>query len=563
MNLRWSSFGWYGLIAIASFTAMVLAVGQFHLLSESFSGAGDQLFFQAQITMAGQTGPFGNNSHLNWQAGTNPWSQPQAGFFVLISAWLLSGMFGLPSMGAYILIFGIVGALNGIASLFLLRSVVGTKLSFLAFVLSFTIGGAGMFAILKLQHLNVAAFFLMPVLLGVLFRQWNRQSRPSWAVVTALAMFAAVSPLWWVFVAFIALVAFGPFLIWNRKKGSTRSFLIIMASAFLGGLVPVFFAFANSDKSAIQTRSGLDSNLYGGHLADFLAASPLLNRRFGFADAGVSLELSQVGMVGAIAAGCALLALLAVRFPRTEAGGSALLYAGTVIFFLTFLLGGIGNLQAAAAVLLGTESPARVWARLTIVIALIGACWFLIVVRTLVDRWQSRARVRKVTIAALGTLFLIMWAADYAVATPTRTAWSSPNLPEIAVTDYLKTHTTPCPVAQLPVDSTPISRVPWAQSYQTHDDFLYRGFLPYILAKDYFWTFGDSTSAKASSVSKLKEVVESEEFSALKAAGFCAVLYDKKLAQFVSDNQVSLPGREIDTTDAPTFENERYELFIL
>lgn len=557
------SIQWYALIGVVSFIAMYHSLGSPALFQEGFSEAGDQLQNQALITMVGQTGPVANNLHLNWQNGINPWAQPQSGLFILTAAWFFSGWLGMTSMGAYAIIFALAGAINGMTSFFMLRSIAGRKLPLLTAALSFTIAGAGMFGVLKFQHFNVAAFYLIPLVLGIFFRLLKGQTQHLYALLFVVAFAAATAPLWWVFVALLFVAALVPFFIWGITGTAKRQLFAAAVSLAFGASIPVFLAIINRDSSVQETRSALDSNVYGGHLADFIAASPYLNLKFNFLSTGTSVELSQVGMVGAVTAGVALLILLAVKFPGSNRLSKRMLYAVTLVFLLMFLLGGLGNLQAALAVVAGTESPARVWARLTVIISLLGAAWSLIIVKTIAKRLVERRNLVRSIVAAGSLLLLVMWVADYRSATPTKILWSETEIPEISATRYISTNLSACPIAQLPADSTPISHIPWAQDWKYHNEFLYRGYIPYILAKDFYWSFGDASSARASVTAHLPVDVNDASLKQLASDGFCAVLFDKSLMKFVDDNAVELPGTHLSVSESPDYENDRYQVFVL
>ena len=86
--------------------------------------------------------------------------------------------------------------------------------------------------------------------------------------------------------------------------------------------------------------------------------------------------------------------------------------------------------------------------------------------------------------------------------------------------------------------------------------------MPYVLAPDYFWSFGDATSSAASPTASLASDVDDLGMTSLESDGFCAVLFDKTLSSFVDENGVTLPGTHLNSSMHPDYENDRYALYL-
>ena len=78
-------------------------------------------------------------------------------------------------------------------------------------------------------------------------------------------------------------------------------------------------------------------------------------------------------------------------FPSLRDDDRDLMSQLSIIVLLFFVVGGLGNLQAAVGVLAGPGSPARAWSRLGLVVALMGCAWLLVALR----RWAVAEELNK------------------------------------------------------------------------------------------------------------------------------------------------------------------------
>jgi hypothetical protein len=532
-----------------------------------FTGGGDTLWVQATAEAHSRSGPIGRDLHSAWPEGYAPWSFPQLGMLFAVLCWMLGTVLGLPSALIVWLVLIAVAAVCSVCTLYFFRSLVGDFASTACISMSCALG-ASPFVLGKVPHLSVASFFLLPLAIGAAITSCRGDRRGLLVAVPVCAAGAIMSPLWWVVVATMVLgVSLVPVIF-------RRSWLQIRGrSAVIGGLL-VGLGFQSvlyhvyRVPGALDTRGPWDSNIHGGHLSDLLVSSPLLNEAFPRLQTlgpGSSVEPSSVGLFAGAGALAAVL-LVIVGLPRRKIGGhnTSVLADTTVVALLLFLLGGLGNLQAAVAVFFGATSPARVWSRLTILLALLGLGWLLVLFSAWAQRFCSGTTARRGIPTRVGALVAIVaalsWVGD---------AWQTPKIlpaareswPEYAAVRYLETTVNPCPVAQLPQDGFPQPRFggPLPSDVEA---FYYRGFIPYLLSPAFSWSFGSWVPGQPKDLNKVPVRVEPRNLSELGKAGYCAVLFDKQLAGAAKSLAVPLEGVEITGTE-PDFASQRFDVYLL
>ncbi|MDZ4248864.1 MAG: hypothetical protein U0990_02110 [Candidatus Nanopelagicales bacterium] len=538
--------------------------------SDVFFGGEDIIALQANVAAAGQVGPFGADPHLAWPTGYDLWSFPQLGLGILTAAWVLTGPLGVGSGAAALIIM--IGALvsTSVASLFFIRSVIGRRLPFLAAVLAAAIGLSPFF-MGKVGHLNVAVFFLVPITLGAVIRLRGRGVRAACAAAAALAVASAVSPLWWVVVVCLVLgvVAVGTALrrSWSRLLGVG----IVLAGVGAGFVFQTLLFWRARVDGAPLGRGVWGSNEWGGRLSDLTISSPFLNQfypdeMYGSLVEGSSQEQKPLGLVAATAALAVALVLLK-GMPRRVAlpdGGSirtGMLALVSTVVLLFFLAGGLGNAQAAFAVGLGGASPARVWSRMTIVLAVAGMAWCLVYFA----RWARDTRrgtgTVKVASLGIGIVVSVVMVLELTSTEPPR-AIQSASLSEYPAVEFLRSRTEPCPIAQIPQDGAPVVRVP--RGPKTPESlFYYRGYYSYLLAPEYFWSIGSWVPDKPTVMNSIGATLDADGMTRLRSAGACAVMYDKLLARVSRKKRLGLEGSKVSGLPQPDFTSDRYDVYLL
>jgi hypothetical protein len=553
----------YLIPAFLSALVVVIALGLFSWVPGGiFSQGGDTLWVQAMAQAHAQAGPIGADQHLGWPIGLSPWSHPQLGLFFGIVTWL-AGAIGFGSAASTGIVVGAVAALVCAGTTLFLRTVVHDR--FKATVVIFSIAvGASPFVIGKLGHFSVAGVFLIPIAFAVTNKRYpTRFRRVAWLSVGAVA--AILSPLWWVVVAGF-LLFMGLIVSLVSLRGKTAGAWLTGGSAcIIGFFVQYLVALGFAESTTIVTRGAWESNFYGGRFVDFLTASPLVNSLVPVQarlSGGGSPEPSMVGIVLVVAAIFAVFLVVAV-FPGKIASRdhSYILRTTTTLTLLAFVVGGLGNLQAGLAALMETSSPARVWARLIVVLALLGLAWVLLAVRDTGPGRAFRKTVVAVPILALVSVFVL------AEVTSTRTPEpaQAQGFSEYGPVSFLRENLAPCPVAQLPQDDFPLPRALPKDVIDTAyvQGLYYRPFIPYVMAPEFYWSYGSWNPSAKNRMQDLNRTLDDADLEYLKSGGFCAVLYDTRLADVAKTGGKKLEGRDLRVTIPPSYSNERYQVFLL
>ena len=527
---------------------------------------GDQAWVQASAQVAMQSGPFATNEHAGWFSGFNPWAYPglgSLGFYV--GAWIL----GLVSNSSSNVLSGLMAAtavLVALATYSALRLATPRRvLPLVAFWGGLALG-LSPYVLSKMGHYSVAAWYLFPVTLavvGVLTRDLAKWVR--WSALGLLAIASLMSPLWWILIdCYFLILAIGISLLLRKWQWVRRTALLLGATV-LGGLLPVFLTLANTVPGGTTNRQPWDSTYFSGSLVDFLVGSTWLNAgipRLELLLPGASNELSTVGLIPALAA-LAAVVIAAGAFiglgPRWRQGGAWLLVT-TQLALLSFLTLGLGTLQEAVLALIGIESPLRGWSRLSIFIALLG---MILIASWLSDRisamraWRRVSRTLVLGAATVVTALVVVLDATNVVLMPPR---GLSTLEELPAVKYLAGEGD-CPVAQLPVGSFP--DFPMADGSPESITYFYRGFVPYILNPQGKWSFGAAAGTDSDLLMRsLPPVAGAVEFAALKAAGYCAVLYDKQYSNWVQTRSLDWHAQSLSGV-SPSWTSERFDVYLL
>ena len=549
-----------------------------------FSGGEDILAWQTSVTSAGTVGPFGTDPHLAFPTGMNPWSYPQLGIALLTAAWLLAGPFGIPSgMAALIIMIASLVA-TALATVYFLRSFVDDRLKWLTTTLAAALALSPFFAI-KVGHINIALFFMVPLILGILVRGVKRERRWRIWAVGVIFIATAISPLWWVTVMLLFIPVIGVAALLQRKLRLLGWIVSVFTGIAAGTGVQLLLYHHVAIPGANLDRSVWSANLYGGRLTDTVLASPLINQIYppGFFNllrSGGSVEFKPVGLV-CLAMMVILILLLIKLLPRyiaNPATGSGatdgkakridtnLLAIMSIVSILFYLSGGLGNAQATAAVMLGGQSPARAFSRFTIIMAMFGMAWLLLYLSRDFGTRIATRRPARITYIAAAIAVAVVATVDLS-ALPHAAVAAENTLSEYPAIDFLRAHTKPCPVAQLPQEGAPVPRaIPTAindrEQAQIDEQLYYRGYYAYLIAPDYYWSIGSYVPAKPTAINQLGKTFDAAGLASLQKAGFCAVMYDKVLAASPRGGALEGAKRAADLP-AAGFTSERYDMYLL
>ena len=530
-----------------------------------FPDANDLVWNQAETLAHGQAGPFGSTEHLSWPFGYQPWSHPVLGGLWALMSWILTGPFSIPSALALYLCWSTSVGVTAASLLFLFRTWLGNRIPVIA-VTAASVTAASSFALTRVIQPNVAAFFLVPIAIAAIARWPSLDPRRRLLLVAGVTLAALAASMWWVIVGLLIAAIIVVIELIRREFSLAKSALSVTLALGIGFIAQSMLYQHALRPGAAQTRGPWDSNLYGGHLVDLIMASPSLNAVFPHLLAvvpGASIGTSFVGFTSMLAA-IGLVAIVLCGAPRAVGHSldTRVLADASIITVLLFLAGGLGNLQSGIAVLLGTESPARVFSRLIIVVAALGVAWVLIGAARFVESRPRRwARSKSVWVASFACMFMLMaWAAD-ARQTPPGYPAAFSSLPEYPATQFLTNARPPCPVAQLPQEGMPVVRTPTPNPESGR--YFYRGLVPYLMFPEYFWSIGSWEPDGDTSLNGLSTSLSIPDLVSLKQQGFCAVLYDVRLAGKARESKIPLEGRDRDAQLRADFESQEYAVYLL
>ena len=530
-----------------------------------FTSGSDFVWQQAVFQMHAQVGVFGSTPHIAWPVGADPWRLPQLGS--LVGAWanLTVGWFdvGTATSIGWFLVF--VAALNSVAILFLLRSLVGTRLPALAQVLAVTLG-ASLFTFT--HQLNLAALFPIPLVLGVLVRAHRFRRRQLSGAAGCLAGVALLAPMWWIVVLLLMLPFMAVASVLRRRWMALGHLVVVWAALFFGFAVQVlaFVLAAREGPGADTSRQPWSSNYFPGTTASLMVSSPwvdeLLPGLTGSLRPGAGV-FTAVGLPMALAAALAFVIVIALPPRRSKSDADVLvLGSATVVAVLFWLGGGLGNFQAALAVIGGTISPARVWYRMTVVMAVLGAGWLMTLWSALPERDGTRRWRYSIAGSMLVAGVMLAGGVGDLVSYDTQFAYPDADEPQPALPGvaFLSSSLDPCPVAQFPNEGVPVARIPGGIA----DPRLYQGWVPYVIEPDFFWSAGvyDPTESPRG-LALMPVVLDGEAFDQLRVDGYCAMLFDKSVSAQAVEASIEIEGRELGSVPTPDFEDDRFSVFLL
>jgi hypothetical protein len=164
--------------------------------------------------------------------------------------------------------------------------------------------------------------------------------------------------------------------------------------------------------------------------------------------------------------------------------------------------------------------------------------------------------------AGAAALLLLLTIGDLVLNENGAITYTAPDAPQydLPAIRYLQAHTEPCPVAQFPNEAIP-NGVIGADSIISPN--VYRGLIPYVIAPEYHWTAGSFSRARPDALASLPGDVTDADLDALRAMGFCAVLYDRVAGGPAAEQQAPLAGRTVTFSQPADFEDNRYQLYLL
>lgn len=457
-------------LAYAWFLAPLWSGGVPHLRN------GDDLGMTAVLQSASQSPIFGRDPHVADGTFTQ-WSGSQIGWLMVLLARALSPL-GLDP-AELVVVISVANAMLVAGTSFVVarrfsRSWIPAAVLALAIALSpYCIGRA-------VGHLNVMACYLPIAAFGAVATGPLRRR-----TIAATVLLGLLASAWWqIGTGFLAAAALAIAVIAQHRPVAVRALATGLALVPGIALTGVLYATHGVD-AALASRSGpWDSNLFGGHLLDVFGNAPVLNHVMGIDPTvlapGLSAYRPGVGTVFLafvlVTAGFSLQRTFRPT-PVSEPSmcDRAALHIATLAVIITFVGGGLGNVQAGLAVLLHAESPAREWSRFVIVLAFAVGAYALSAIDSV---------PRSVSIALVATLLVIV-AVDFVLAS-TQYANSTEEDRDFGITPAQAERfaDSGCTVVQIPIGTFDVPRPDWTPA------FYYEDLRPYLTYPKVKWSAG-------------------------------------------------------------------------
>jgi hypothetical protein len=547
-------------ISVFLLSALFLRVHQL-FLNDDLAYSGGDFTFEIFITKLAIDGNFlGISSNVGWPGGFAVWANPAYGFGPYYLSLLLGSIFGsLNVYQIYFLVLAFALALNSLTGYWMVGREFASK--FPPLLLGIIIGLTP-FGFLRVGHMPVAWFYFPLLVIGVIFRLNRKQLRKIGAFLI-LAIGGIFSPLWWTLATL--LVALVVFLTTLFKK---KNFMFDVGnwSTILAGTVasitPTFLLMViGRNYNGEGSRFPWQSDVFGGRFLDVALSSPFLNNKYFLIEKlaeGTSPEARTSFMGFVLGASIAILIVYLINEASYNLDVPSDFRKLSLVVLLFFIVGGLGNLQAGAFVLIDQVSPARVWFRLGIILGILG---FFVLLKFM-DSSQLSKSVKvfaSIIVIAISLLDLKF--------TEQKQFIKKSDLIQFSPTQFLNANTDSCPVLQVPIDTYPLM-----QDFLSNngDKFLYPQMIPYTLGSRNKWSLvATPNNAYWKNYTELPIEINLENVKELENKGFCAILFDKDFSLWQIERKAGLnftqgswPGLQVNLPKVD-FENERYQVYLL
>jgi len=544
-------------MALAIFIYFLLDI--FEVYDNSVIFLADGLQNQARVEILINNGFFGITENIGYPTGENVWNNPSIGLGNSLIVLILAKLFGLESGQILMTLFFLGGTAN-VGGIFLLSTTLNLgKYNRFAFVV---LGSLTPYYFMKFEHFTVGVYFLLPIYLFVLI-SFLAQTNSKRNLFSILIISAFFSSIWWVIVLII-LSLFNLFVIllkfFTSSELSLKKLIIFYSGSILAlitTLIPSYLLLYKSQKYIGESRvAPWQSEIFGGKFSDFVAGSLILEKLnpniFNSIKPGLSVELAYLGIPLMFFSIYFLYQVLSypLNSNRFTSNNQNYLIQFGITAILFFVLGGLGNLQSTIFYILSIDPPARAWSRLSILIALFGLYFFF--ARLVSD---SKQMWLNLFIFVLVVLSLIE-----SVLSPKAPFIIKESSEHYAATKFISSQVTSCPILQIPVDTTPI---PQDFKNDNNGAFYYANYVPYIIEPNLQWSYGSWVqspgwyySAVVPSEVSLNWLLSESEVQ------YCAVLYDKKFADWRGLSAVEWPGLRI-TGMKSNYSDDRFNVYII
>lgn len=515
--------------------------------------------FLTQIAREGNL--LGIARDVGWPGGFSVWATPSIGigpyYLSLILGTLLQN---ISVYKIYLIVFSAGIALNSIAGYWMVEKEFSKKIYT---IIMATVIGISPFALMRMGHMPVAWLYFPLFVIGIAFRLQRKQISLKNAFI-CIALVGTLSPLWWTFVILVIslFMTFNYLLTLKRDKQGFLNWINIcfgIVASFIPTLILMYFSRTYSGQGA---RFPWQSDVFGGRFTDLFLSSPFLNSKLSLVEKlsdGASPEgkISHVGFVFFIC----IIFLIYYIF-NSSLGNKINLPEGffqlSLFTFLLYLVGGLGNLQAAFFVLFGQVSPGRAWFRVISILGILGLYLLLKLI--------ENKNLSTITVNALFLLMIILILLDLSKVQRIKFEPES-NILESGATRFLDSTTVNCPVLQIPIDTYPLMQ---DFNGENGSKFRYSQMIPYVLSSNNKWSLVATPGNKYwEDYKNIPVDINLDNLEGLKLRGYCAIWFDKDFSNWQINRNAGLdftqgfwPGLRINLPN-PDFENERYQIYLL
>jgi hypothetical protein len=408
----------------------------------------------------------------------------------------------------------------------------------------------------------VAWFYFPLLVIGVIFRL-NRKQIGKIGAFLILAIGGIFSPLWWTLaILLVAAVVFLTTLFkWENFKFDVRNWITVLAG-IVASIMPTFLLMVISrNYSGEGSRFPWQSDVFGGRFLDVALSSPFLNNKYFLIEKlaeGTSPEARTSFMGFVLGASIAILIVYFINESSYNLDIPRDFKKLSLVILLFFIVGGLGNLQAGAFVLIDQVSPARVWFRLGIILGILG---FFVLLKFMDSSQLSKP------VKVLVSIILIAISLLDLKFTEQKQFIKKSDLIQFGPTEFINSNTNSCPVLQVPIDTYPLM-----QDFLSNngDKFLYPQMIPYTLGSSNKWSLvATPNNAYWKNYTELPIEINSGNVMEVENKGFCAILFDKDFSLWQIERKAGLnftqgswPGLQVKLPKVD-FENDRYQVYLL
>lgn len=543
--LQWIAENWPYILAIVLPAVVVALLRQVWITDVYLTG--DSLWEQSMLQVAAQAGPFGATDHTAYPFGNSLWTNPQMGLLFGTAGWLGVGLLGFSSAVVYNSMFVLAAGLCGAATMWMLRAVVPPRGDLVAVALAVCVTTAA----IGQGTVNIALWVIVPLVFGVLLRWSNSAKNRRRKFLWLIAATAIILPLHWSMVLLAVLPVGAAALAFNRQWVDLRGLFWVLGMLGIGfGIQAALYAVAFGPASETQRYS--TNFALGGNFGGLLTDSPILSGLAPTVGPTMSGLLNTPLVLLSIATVLASIGVLAGR--SGDVRRAVLLSSWSLVFLLFWLSGGLWTAQALLLEWLGMGHPLRVWARLVFILGLLGALWVLVALESLAAREWYRAGRGWVIAGSVAVVFTAVAVLEaFQIPLVDLRPGDAPLAPAAR---FVAANTSPCPVAQLPVEQMFENAINVRGGvFPTHYDPLY----PYLAEPQHFWSYGSYRGGQPvaeNPLAGLPKDLQRSDLSGIWDAGYCAVLYEKAAGAAAQEQGDTAPGVRLPGSVVPDYEDE-------